>query len=173
MQFILDLPTMGSWNPALLFWTRNRPLWFISTLLTYHYCSTGYLNWIRSTSTRFIAVFIIACLVLRLVTSLVVLVCLVRIFPTTYTSYPRIIHLWSIDQIYLPFIGAALAEYSKRIGSLSWSPNNIWRATDLVTVVAISLSLFVLSPPLYTDDFSNSLGGLDNIYYFFFFSLYN
>jgi hypothetical protein len=150
---------MGSWNPALLFWTRNRPLWFISVLLTYHYCSTGFLNWIRAVSTRFIAVFIIACLVLRLITSVIVLVCLVRIFPTTYSSYPRIIHLWSIDQIYLPFIGAALAEYSKRIGSLSWSPNTIWRATDSVTVVAITLTLFVLSPPLYTDDFSNSLSG--------------
>lgn len=158
-QFVLDLLTMGSWNPALLFWTRNRPLWFMSNLLTYHYCSAGFLNWIRNTSPYYVSGFIIGCLILRLVTAVIILVCLVRIFPTTYSSYSRILHLCSLDQIYLPFIGAALAEFAKRVGSLTWSPSNIWRATDFVTVVTIALSLIVLSPPLYTDDFSNSLSG--------------
>jgi hypothetical protein len=35
IQFVLECFTIGSWNPALLFWTRNRPLWFISELLIY------------------------------------------------------------------------------------------------------------------------------------------
>merc|ERR1719361_3345473 len=48
IQYGLDILTIGGWNPMLIWWTQNRPLWFISMLLTYHYVAPKYLKWLRN-----------------------------------------------------------------------------------------------------------------------------
>jgi len=160
IQFFLELLTLGSWNPALDFWTRNRPLWFISTLLTYHYCSPFYLPWIRSfKSANMLLLLILFYISARILIAYGTLSIFVLLYPTSYQIYGRIIHVWSGTQLFLPFIGSTLGEFASRIGKLKWSRNNIWRATDLCTLACISLSFFVLCPPVFTEEFAESLTG--------------
>jgi len=79
VEFVLELFTFGSWNPALLFWTRNRPLWFISVLLTYHYCSTYYLTWVRGSSFNTVASTLLLFVVTRFAVACIILVCIVQV----------------------------------------------------------------------------------------------
>ena len=43
-QLLLEFLTIGGWNPAVLSWSQNPPLWFASTVLTWHYVSPAFLR---------------------------------------------------------------------------------------------------------------------------------
>lgn len=51
IQFVLELLVIGGWNPFLIWYSVNLPLWFISMLLTYHCLSPKYLKWLRNDKT--------------------------------------------------------------------------------------------------------------------------
>ena len=51
IQFALELLTIGGWNPLMIWYSVNLPLWFISMLLTYHCLSPIYLKWLRHENT--------------------------------------------------------------------------------------------------------------------------
>ena len=163
IQFALELLTLGSWNPALLFWTRNRPLWFISTLLCYYYFLPIYLPWVRGLkSTKIVFSVMIGMVVVRMLLGLTIYYTLTFIFPHTYEHYPRIAHLWSVTQIFQPFIGCTLCEFSNRIGRLKWHRNTIWRVTDFVTIFTVCMAMFVMSPPLWGSQFDIETGKFVN-----------
>lgn len=159
IQFALELLTLGSWNPALLFWTRNRPLWFISTLLCYYYFLPIFLPWVRGLkSTKIVFCVLMSMVIVRMLLGLLIYYSLTLIFPHTYEHYPRIAHLWSVTQIFQPFIGCTLCEFSNRIGRLKWHRNTIWRVTDFVTIFTVCMAMFVMAPPLWGAQFDYETG---------------
>jgi hypothetical protein len=52
VQFLLDCTTLGALNPALQWWSVNTALWFVSTLLMYHYISPPFIAWLRRLTRR-------------------------------------------------------------------------------------------------------------------------
>jgi hypothetical protein len=55
-----------------------------------------------------------------------------------------------------------LAEFSGRVGKLSWSSEWIWRATDAVTLITIAMCIFVISPPAWNAQYDNETGNFKN-----------
>lgn len=141
-QFILECLTLGSWNPLQLIYTRNRPLWFISVLMMFHYTSPYYFPWLKHQNTSNLIILILCGIFTRLVVIVLTLVAILIIYPKTYYKYSRVPHIWAVAQILVPYIGALLGEFTTRIGKLTWNKTSIWRATDLITFLTFSTCFF-------------------------------
>ncbi|CAE7674105.1 PFP-BETA1, partial [Symbiodinium necroappetens] len=131
-QLALDCLTLGGWNPMLIWWTSNRPLWFISTLLTYHYVSPFFLAWIRRRSLRQLWASLIGMYVFRLSLACAVLTTLSQIAADGQASkeWFRIIHVWSPTQIWIPFMGAILEQLVSRLVIPAWIQRwHVWLAS--------------------------------------------
>lgn len=143
-QFVLEVFTLGPWNPAMIWWSNNLPLWFMNTLLAFYYISWHFIKWIRAfESVQYLLVLLVTLLILRAITASVVLVCLLYVFPDTYESYGFLIHTWTVVQLYLPFMGAILAEIAARVGPMKMTKVQLWVLTDLWTLCAVSLAFFI------------------------------
>jgi len=142
-HFALDCVTLGGWNPYLIWWSCNRPLWFISTLLTYHYLSPPFLRWTRRRSVVELA----ASLLLLYLTRLA-LACSVLVFlagrPGGLQENARVIHVWSPTQIWIPFMGAILEQLVANLQVPSSTKRwHVWLASDLLLLILIAFTLFV------------------------------
>lgn len=143
-QFLLEVVTLGPWNPAMIWWTSNLPLWFMNTLLAYYYVSWHFIRWLRAVeSVRFLIALLVALVVVRAVTASAVLVALMYVYPDTYATYGFLIHTWTVVQLSLPFMGAILAEIAARVGPMKLTKIQIWALTDVWSLCAVSLAFFI------------------------------
>ncbi|CAE7528026.1 PFP-BETA1 [Symbiodinium pilosum] len=143
LQYVLEILTVGGWNPFLTFWTANRPLWFLSTLLTYHYVSPFFLRWTRRQSVRHLLVVLAFLYLLRTVVACVVLLVLEQ-WTGDLQTYGRIIHLWSPTQIWVPFMGAILQQLTVRTTLPAWVRKwHIWVLTDFLILVFVGCTHFL------------------------------
>jgi len=157
VQYALDLLTVGGWNPMLIWWSANRPLWFISLLLSYHYVAPRYLSWLRKESTSTLKLWIVL-ISLYLVRTATHLLSLWVIFTFSRKESPelaaedsffydhsRLIHTWTPCQVCIPFMGATLYQISERYDVEKIGKVAKWILTDTVTVLATSLCIFIPS----------------------------
>eukprot|EP00439_Symbiodinium_sp_Y106_P013826 s1427_g1.t6 len=148
LQYGLEILTIGGWNPMLSSWTMNRPLWFLSTLLAYHYVSPFFLRWTRRHSVRRLAITLVALYALRTGIACLVLMLLDR-WTGDLEAYARIIHLWSPMQIWVPFMGAILEQITMRTMLPAWVRKwHIWFLTDVLMLVLIGCTNFLPSTGL-------------------------
>ena len=143
VQYGLEILTIGGWNPLLSWWTMNRPLWFLSTLLTYHYVSPFFLRWMRRRSVRQLLVLLASLYVLRTAIACLVLLAL-EAWTGDLQAYGRIIHLWSPTQIWVPFMGALLEQITTRTTLPAWLRKwQVWLLSDFLIIVLLGCSHFL------------------------------
>ena len=148
LQYGLEILTIGGWNPLLSWWTMNRPLWFLSTLLTYHYVSPFFLRWTRRQSVGRLLVVLAALYALRTGIACLVLVLLEQ-WTGNLEAYGRIIHLWSPTQIWVPFMGAVLEQITARTALPAWVRKwHVWLLSDVLILVLIGCTNFLPSTGL-------------------------
>jgi hypothetical protein len=152
VEWVLEVLTLGPWNPAMFWWTSNVPLWFMNTLLWYYYLSWWFIRWIRSFETvKSLILLLLGLVAIRLVSGVVVLVSLMYIYPETYVQYGFVIHCWTVVQIYLPFMGATLSEIAARVGPLKhFNKTQVWILTDICSLIVVSLAFFI--PPFSSNE---------------------
>ena len=97
VQLCLEFLTLGGWNPAVLSWSQNPPLWVGSTVLTYHYAAPTFLRWTHQRSS---AQLVGAFIVLYAVRSAIALGILM-VLPND-PVYQNIIHVWAPVQVSSP-----------------------------------------------------------------------
>jgi len=110
---------LGGWNPTLMWYSFNRPLWFVSTLLAYHYVSPAFLRWIRKRRPPQLAALVFTLYLLRQCIALATLLIIQGVY-SDISPYVRVIHLWSPTQVWVPFMGAMLEQITKRTALPSW-----------------------------------------------------
>jgi len=140
VQYLLEGFALGGWSPALQWTSCNRPLWFVSCLLCYHYVSPSFLRWIRKLSRRQLVALWLALYALRLIIAAVVLISLQRVYGREAAAYSRVLHLWAPCQVWVPSMGAIL----ERLTSVIEIPECVTRsrlrfASDSLTIVGICL----------------------------------
>ena len=147
-QLLLEAGTLGGWNPLILWLSQNRPLWFVSTVMTYHYLSPFYLRWLRHRSAPGLALLFLGLCALRSCTAVTALLA----FPTVVS--PQVIRVWAPVQVWLPLLGAVLHQLGERCaGDMPASMNIqalwlaagclvlIWMAHDSTTLLGVVASL--------------------------------
>jgi len=146
-EFTLEMLTLGGWNPALEWTSFNRPLWFISTLLSYHYVSPLFLPKVRALTVRQLAALYVGLYLLRQFLGLMTLLTLRGLYgEDELPRYVRVIHLWAPTQVWLPLMGAALQQLAAKVEIPSWFTNTVaWVVTDVLMVVTVILTIFVPS----------------------------
>jgi len=148
LQYGLEILTIGGWNPLLSWWTMNRPLWFLSTLLTYHYVSPFFLRWTRRQSVRRLLVVLAILYALRTGIACLVLALLEQ-WTGDLEAYARIIHLWSPTQIWVPFMGAVLEQITARTVLPAWVRKwHVWLLSDVMILLLIGCTNFLPSTGL-------------------------
>jgi len=144
-QFSLECTTFSGWNPALIWWTYNRPLWFMSTVLTYHYASPFYLRWIRKRSVRELMLSLLGLYFLRTGLAAAVLFVLQALFGSL-EDVGRAIHCFSPLQVWVPAMGAILEQLAQRVTVPLWvTKMHLWIATDMLIVMIVLLTVPVPS----------------------------
>jgi len=144
-QYILECLTLGGWNPTLMWTSSNRPLWFISTLLSYHYISPFFLPWIRRRSVKQLVAIWIVFLLVRLGIAAGTLFVLRHMY-TDVGPYTRVIHLWSPIQVWLPAMGAICQQLGDRVEIPSWLSRRVARVlTDTLIFVVFGLTTCIPS----------------------------
>ena len=150
-QLLLETLTLGAWNPALLWSTYNRPLWLLSTMLSFLYVAPAYLRWIRRmNATQLAATFGL----LYAIRACIIVAMTVAILPE-HAANPRVLCVWAPSQVWIPAMGAVLHQLGRRcrMGMTCLDTRAIWLATGCVvatwlakqatTVLLISFASFV------------------------------
>jgi len=139
LQYALECTTLAGWNPALMWWTHNRPLWFMSTILTYLYISPFFLRWIRKQSVKGLLAFLLGLYLVRTGLAVAALICIQSIFGSLDEG--RVIHTWSPMQVWIPGMGAVLEQLAERISVPDRVKKcHLWIATDLLLLVVLVLT---------------------------------
>jgi peptidoglycan/LPS O-acetylase OafA/YrhL len=145
LQFLLEIITLGGWNPSLQFNSFNRPLWFISTLLSYHYVSPFYLRFIRQRNAAQLGTLYVGFYLLRQSIGLATLLALREIYgEDDLPQYVRVIHLWSPTQVWVPAMGAILQQLAVKVPIPKWTSHRVvWVMTDFTMLTTIGLACFL------------------------------
>jgi peptidoglycan/LPS O-acetylase OafA/YrhL len=139
-QYLLECTTLAGWNPALMWWTNNRPLWFLSTALTYHYASPFFLRWIRKRSVKQLCLALIGLYALRTGLAIASLLSLQAIFGNMKDT-GRVIHCWTPIQVWIPAMGAILEQLVQKVPVPdSITKAHLWIATDVAMLVVAALT---------------------------------
>lgn len=139
-QYVTECTTLAGWNPASMWWTCNRPLWFLSTVLTYHYASPWYLRWIQKRSVKQLCLALIGLYALRTVLAIATLLSLQEIFGSLNNT-ARIIHCWTPMQVWVPAMGAILEQLVQKVPVPDCIKKvHLWIATDVTIALVLSLT---------------------------------
>eukprot|EP00442_Polarella_glacialis_P019671 CAMPEP_0115087440 /NCGR_PEP_ID=MMETSP0227-20121206/23288_1 /TAXON_ID=89957 /ORGANISM="Polarella glacialis, Strain CCMP 1383" /LENGTH=473 /DNA_ID=CAMNT_0002477301 /DNA_START=67 /DNA_END=1488 /DNA_ORIENTATION=- len=145
-QYGLECTTLAGFNPALMWWTNNRPLWFLSTILCYHYASPFFLRWIRRLSVKQLFFALVGLYVVRTGLAVATLLSLQAIYGDLETT-GRVIHCWTPLQVWVPAMGAILQQLSQKVFVPTCTTKaHVWIATDLMIVIVGALTFSIPAP---------------------------
>jgi len=142
-EYALEVLTLGAWNPRLMWVSKNRPLWFMSVLLLFHYTAPFFLPLIRKAGARSLLALFIALYLVRLGASALTLLVLGRTYHGLH-GLDRAVHMWMPTQMLLPFMGSVLQQFVARLDIPKWVRRiHVRLLADASLLILCSLSLFM------------------------------
>merc|ERR1719401_1959951 len=120
-QYALEALTLGAWNPRLIWVSSNRPLWFMSVLLFFHYTAPYFLPLIKNVENVGVLSLLVLFIVLYLTRlGIAALTVLEMHDPGKFDGHRRLIHMWMPTQMFLPFMGSILQQFVARLDIPEW-----------------------------------------------------